>query len=271
MKSAETPWHAWLQGSLLGSRRNPVPAAGERVLAAGLRDERGRRRRRRQDVGEGKQHGVDQHEPQLGGFLPGLLETGRPTPFLQDHVLHHEKYHHRVRRRSFELERGVAETRSRKEGGKRRICFPFPRTLYGTTKVTIDTRRDLRRGREAAHLVVVLSTRRRSEAAEPKRIAKLWGTAGEQMVCICTNRGGGRDTKKRFSRLTTTRRPFAPIGEFALEIVMTPRSPQSQSASSSSSKPHSMDDAPAEELSATFNPLNKRRREEAQLRAERVW
>ncbi|RRT75955.1 hypothetical protein B296_00009455 [Ensete ventricosum] len=194
MKSAETPWHAWLQGSLLGSRRNPVPAAGERVLASGLRDERGRRRRRRQDVGEGKQHGVDQHEPQLGCFLPGLLETGRPTPFLQDHVLHHEKYHHRVRRRSFELERGVAETRSRKEGGKRRICFPFPRTLYGTTKVTIDTRRDLRRRPEAAHLVVVLSTRRRSEAAEPKRIAKLWGTAGEQMVCICTNRGGGRDT-----------------------------------------------------------------------------
>lgn len=43
--------------------RDPVHLPRERVLAAGVRDECGRRRRHRQHVGEGQQDWVDQHEP----------------------------------------------------------------------------------------------------------------------------------------------------------------------------------------------------------------
>ncbi|KAL0312691.1 UNVERIFIED_CONTAM: Expansin-A7 [Sesamum radiatum] len=65
-----------IQSTVRATGRAPVRIPGERVLAAGVRDERGRPRRHRQHVGEGEQDRVDQHEPQLGGFLPGLCLMG---------------------------------------------------------------------------------------------------------------------------------------------------------------------------------------------------
>lgn len=52
-----------LQSGVRAEGWDPVQLPRERVLAAGVRDERGRRRRHRQHVGEGQQDWVDQHEP----------------------------------------------------------------------------------------------------------------------------------------------------------------------------------------------------------------
>lgn len=75
------------QGAMHEERGDTIYVPGERVLATGVRDERRWGRGRGECVGEGEQHGVDLHDPQLGRLLPGLRGPRRPVPLLQDHVL----------------------------------------------------------------------------------------------------------------------------------------------------------------------------------------
>jgi hypothetical protein len=90
-------------GALREARRPPVRAPGEPLLAAGVRDERGRRRRRRGDVGEERARRVGAHEPQLGRVVSGVRAARRPGAQLQGHLLHHPADRRRHQRRAGKL------------------------------------------------------------------------------------------------------------------------------------------------------------------------
>ena len=77
----------------------------EWVLVIGVRNERGRWRRYFEHVGERKQNRMDQHEPQLGCFLPGICNSGWPISFFQGYFIHHQRDYYCMECCSFQLER----------------------------------------------------------------------------------------------------------------------------------------------------------------------